>query len=79
AEIDGLVNLLPAVMALIKEGKPFKIVGQPLYRVPHGVAILPGDNEFAALIKKTVDEMHADGTLKTISMKWYDFDLTSHE
>lgn len=78
-EIDGLVNLLPAVMALIKEGKPFKVVGQPLYRVPHGVAILPGDDEFAALITKIVDEMHADGTLKTISMKWYDFDLTSAE
>ena len=75
-EIDGFVNLLPAVMALIKEGKPFKIVGQPLYRVPHAVAILPGDDEFASAIKKTVDEMHADGTLSKLSLQWYNFDLT---
>jgi len=76
-EIDGFVNLLPAVMALIKEGKPFKIVGQPLYRVPHSVAILPGDEELAAVIKKTIGEMHADGTLSKLSMKWYDYDLTA--
>lgn len=78
-EIDGFVNLLPVVIALIKEGKPFKIVGQPLYRVPHGIAIMPGDEDFAEEIKKIIGDMHADGTLRTISMKWYAFDLTSPE
>ncbi|WP_409756720.1 transporter substrate-binding domain-containing protein [Aestuariivirga sp.] len=76
-EIDGFVNLLPVVMALIKEGKPFKVVGQPLYRVPHGVAIMPNDEEFAEVISKVIGDMHADGTLRNISMKWYDYDLTS--
>ena len=76
-DLDGFVNLLPTVLALIKEGRPFKVVGTPLYRVPHSVAILPGDDEFAALIKKTVDEMHADGTLRKLSMQWYEFDMTS--
>ena len=75
--LDAFVNLLPTVMALIKEGRPFKVIGTPLYRVPHSVAILPGDDEFAVLIKKTVDEMHADGTLKKLSMQWYEFDMTS--
>ncbi|MBL0375300.1 transporter substrate-binding domain-containing protein [Rhizobium sp. KVB221] len=76
-ELDAIANLLPAVMALIKEGKPFKVVGQPLYRVPHAVAILPGDDEFAAEITKVVGQMHDDGTLKLLSMKWYSLDLTS--
>ena len=76
-ELDGFANLLPAVLALIKEGKPFKVVGQPLYRVPHSIAILPGDEEYAALLKKTVDDMHADGTLKALSLKWFEYDLTS--
>jgi polar amino acid transport system substrate-binding protein len=75
-EIDGFVNYLPTVMELIKEGKPFKIVGQPLYRVPQAVAILPGDPELAELLKTTVDQMQADGTLSKLSMKWYEFDLT---
>jgi polar amino acid transport system substrate-binding protein len=75
-ELDGVVNYLPVVMALIKEGKPFKIVGQPLYRVPQSVAIMPGDDELAALLKKIVGEMHADGTLSKLSMKWFEFDMT---
>ncbi|RJT30084.1 amino acid ABC transporter substrate-binding protein [Mesorhizobium waimense] len=75
-ELDGVVNYLPVVMALIKDGRPFRVIGQPLYRVPQSVAIMPGDPELADLLKKTVDEMHADGTLRTLSMKWFDFDLT---
>ncbi len=75
-ELDGVVNYLPVVMALIKDGKPFKVIGAPLYRVPQSVAIMPGDPEFADLLKKTVDEMHSDGTLRNLSMKWFDFDLT---
>jgi polar amino acid transport system substrate-binding protein len=76
-ELDAIVNYLPVLMSLIDEGKPFRIIGQPLYRAPQSVAIEPGDPEFAALIKQIVDEMHADGTLTELSMKWFNFDLTS--
>lgn len=75
-ELDGVVNYLPVVMALIKEGQPFKIVGQPLYRVPQSVAIMPGDPEFADLLKQVVGEMHEDGTLRNLSMEWFSHDLT---
>ena len=75
-ELDGLVNYLPVIMTLIERGWPFKIVGQPLYRVPQAVAIQPGDPEFADLLKETVEGMHADETLKRLSMKYFDFDLT---
>jgi polar amino acid transport system substrate-binding protein len=76
-ELDALVNYLPVIMALIKEGQPFKIIGQPLYRVPQSVAVLPGDPEFAALLTEIVEEMHEDGTLSALSIKWLDFDLTN--
>ena len=66
-ELDGVVNYLPVVMELIKKGKPFKVVGLPLYRVPQSVAVEPGDEEFEALLKKTVDAMRADGTLTKLS------------
>ena len=75
-ELDAVVNYLPVIMALIKEGQPFKIVGQPLYRVPQSVAVLPGDPEFAALLTEIVDEMREDGTLSALSLQWLDFDLT---
>lgn len=75
-ELDALVNYLPTLMSIVKQGMPFRIIGQPLYRAPQAVAIEPGDPELAAVLKKIIDEMHADGTLTRLSMKWFDFDMT---
>jgi ABC-type amino acid transport substrate-binding protein len=58
------------------EGRPLKIVGQPLMYTPSALAIEPSDPDFAAVLKKTIDDMHQDGTLTTISMKWFSFDVT---
>ncbi|MDH6232180.1 polar amino acid transport system substrate-binding protein [Mesorhizobium soli] len=74
-ELDGFVNDVPIVMSLIKEGKPFKIIGQPLYHTPSAVAILPGDPELADLLAKTVEAMRADGTLSKLSTKWFEYDM----
>lgn len=77
-ELDGFINYLPAIMDLIKQGKPFKVVGLPLYRVPQSIAIEPGDPELAELFKKVVGEMHEDGTLSKLSLKWMAFDMTTN-
>ena len=75
-KLDAIVTYLPTLMSLIKTGMPFRIIGQPLFREPMAVAIEPGDPELAAVLKKIIDEMHADGTLTKLSMKWFDFDMT---
>jgi polar amino acid transport system substrate-binding protein len=74
--IDATVNVLTTILDLIKQGKPLRVVGQPLYRTPQAVAILPGDDEFAAELQKIVADMKADGTLSALSMKWFDYDFT---
>ncbi|MCG4453106.1 MULTISPECIES: transporter substrate-binding domain-containing protein [unclassified Pseudomonas] len=75
-ELDAVINYLPVIMDLIKQGKPFKVVGKPLYRVPQAVAIEPGDAEFAARLREVVEAMHRDGTLSALSEKWVGFDMT---
>lgn len=75
-ELDAVVTYLPTLMSLIKSGMPFRIIGQPLFRAPQAAAIEPGDPELAAVLSKTIAEMHADGTLTNLSMKWFDFDMT---
>lgn len=75
-ELDGVVDSLLTLMTLIKDGKPFRIVGHPLFRTPLCVAIEPGDQEFSELVKQTVEQMRSDGTLQKLSMKWFAFDLT---
>lgn len=76
-EIDAFIDYLPVIMRLIEDGRPFKVVGTPLYRVPQAVAVQPGDPEFAALMQQTIDGMRNDGTLRNLSMKWFGVDMTT--
>jgi polar amino acid transport system substrate-binding protein len=64
-------------MRLIEEGRPFRVIGTPLYRVPQAIAIQPGDPEFASVLKKAVDDMREDGTLRQLSLKWFSADMTT--
>ena len=75
-ELDAVISYLPVIMDYVKQGKPFKVIGGPLYYVPQSVAILPGDPELAAQLSKIIDDMHKDGTLSAISMKWLGLDMT---
>jgi polar amino acid transport system substrate-binding protein len=61
----------------IKNGKPVKIVGGPLFAEPIAVAIDKGDPEFAAKIVEIIDAMRADGTLKKLSMDRLGVDITT--
>lgn len=76
SEIDATINYLPVLMEEIRQGRPMRIVGQPLYYVPQAVAIEHGDPEFASTLATIVEDMHADGTLTALSMKWFGLDLT---
>jgi len=75
-KLDAVISYLPAIMAEIKKGRPFKIVGQPLFYVPQSIAIQPGDPELADQMTKIVNAMHEDGTLTALSVKWLGIDLT---
>jgi polar amino acid transport system substrate-binding protein len=76
-------SAVPTLQAAIDAGKPIKIVGPPLYYEPLAVAF---DKESAAdptsLVQKVsqiIDDMHKDGTLTRLSMKWYGTDLTTQQ
>ena len=61
----------------IKNGKPVKIVGRPLFYEPISIAIDKGDPEFAAKMKEIIEAMRADGTLKRLSEKRLGVDVTT--
>ncbi len=62
-------------------GGPIKLVGDPLYYEPLSIAFDkkdPVDNtSLVDAVSKIVEDMHADGTLTDLSMKWYGTDLTT--
>lgn len=75
--LDAALSALPTIQEAIKSGYPLRVVGKPVFFEPLSVATDKGDPEFDAKIAEAVAAMHADGTLKTLSEKWYGVDLTS--
>jgi polar amino acid transport system substrate-binding protein len=79
--LDAVMSALPTLEQAVGNDVPIKIVGDPLFFEPLGVAVdkeSPEDPKaFFEEVSKIIEEMHADGTLTEFSKKWYDgIDLT---
>ena len=78
--LDAVISALPTLEAAAKAGEPIKVVGEPLYYEPLAVAIDKGSQldptSLVDKISEIVTDMHEDGTLSNLSMKWYGTDLT---
>ena len=74
------MTALPTIESYIADGGPVKVVGDPLYGEPLSIAFdkaSPIDNaSLVAAVSAIIDDMHADGTLTALSMKWYGEDIT---
>lgn len=77
--LDAGISALPTIQAAIDAGYPLRVVGEPVFYEPLSVATDKGDDELDAEIARIVAEMHADGTLSTLSEKWYGVDISSAE
>ena len=77
--LDAVIAGMPAIMDAISKGSPVKIIGNPVFYEPLVISIEPGDDEFHDKLAEIIHEMHADGTLSRLSVKWYDVDYSSTE
>jgi polar amino acid transport system substrate-binding protein len=79
--LDAVISALPTLEEAIDHGAPIKVVGAPLYTEELAVAILkdaPLDStSLVQRVSQIVQAMHADGTLTSLSNKWYGTDLTT--
>jgi polar amino acid transport system substrate-binding protein len=81
ARLDAVMTSLTTAQSYVDAGEPVKIVGDPVFYEPLGVAIDKNAEADPASFTQTVDEivgdMHEDGTLTRMSKDWYDgLDLT---
>lgn len=78
-DFDGWLTSQTVVDGAIAAGLPLVKVGDPVYYEPLAVAADksgPSTTDFSPILKKIVDEMHADGFLSTASQKWFGADFT---
>ncbi|MFH0751764.1 MAG: transporter substrate-binding domain-containing protein [Chloroflexota bacterium] len=78
-DFAGWLSSSTTVEAAVKDGLPLVKVGDPVFYEPLGVAFDKSGPDPTGLVEKVneiLDEMHADGTLKGLSEKWFGLDLT---
>lgn len=79
--LNAVMSATPTLEGAVEKGKAIKIVGDPVFYEPLAVAIDQNAPEdpmpLVEAITEIIDEMHADGTLSELSMKWYGADLTT--
>jgi polar amino acid transport system substrate-binding protein len=81
---DAAISAQQTIQAYIDDGGKIKLVGDPLYYEPLSIAFdrnNPTDSQsLSQAVSKIIDDMHADGTLSSLSKKWYngvDWTVTS--
>jgi polar amino acid transport system substrate-binding protein len=75
--LDGMIVGILTAEEYIKNSKPVRIVGEPLFYEPISIAVDKGDPEFDAKLKEIIEAMRADGTLKKVSEKRLGVDITA--
>jgi polar amino acid transport system substrate-binding protein len=81
--LDAVISALPTLEGAVENGKPIKVVGDPIFYEPLAAA---GDKNapvdsmpLIEAVNEIIEEMRADGTLSEFSEKWYGTDLTTKE
>lgn len=82
-DFAGWLTALPTAQGAIDEDYPVKLVGDPVFYEPLAVAFdLAAENgdSLVSAVDEIIGEMHEDGTLTSLSEKWYEgVDLTTQE
>ena len=78
-DFEGWLSSSTTVDAAIADGLPIVKVGDPVFYEPLAAAFDKGveDNDsLVAAVDQIIGDMHADGTLSELSLKWFGEDLT---
>lgn len=76
---EGFLSASTVIDSAITDGTPIVKVGTPVFVEQLAASADksgPDPTDFIAAVSKIIDDMHADGTLTTFSMKWFSADLT---
>ncbi len=81
--LDAVITSVTTAQGYIDAGNPVKIVGDPVFYEPLSVGFDkssdPSSESLFEAVDGIVQEMHEDGTLTSLSEKWYGLDLTTQQ
>ena len=78
--LDGVLTALPTIEAAVKRGMPLRVISPPVFEDSSAIALDRSSPLQSApllwAITGIVHDMHRDGTLSKLSMKYYGIDIT---
>ncbi|MFA6936855.1 MAG: amino acid ABC transporter substrate-binding protein [Treponema sp.] len=75
--VDGVVmDQVVANYTITQSGKPYVVIAEGLSTEEYGVAFKKGNIALRDKVQATLEEMQADGTVTSISNKWFGTDLS---
>ncbi len=75
--VDGVVmDSIVAAYDIAKSKKPLVIIEESLSKEKYGVAFRKGDVKLAGEVQKVLEEVAADGTAASISIRWFGSDIS---
>ena len=81
-DFDAVLTAQPTIEDAVKSGVQLKKIGAPVYYEALAAAMdqkVANSDGFVQAVSKAIDDMHKDGTLTNLSMKWYGVDLTKKQ
>jgi len=80
-KLDALITQISTGQDAIKNGKPLRMIEQPLYFAYASVAIDKKNSRdpqrLVMRVTEIIQQMHADGTLSTLALQWLGTDLST--
>ena len=75
--VDAIVmDEIVALYQIKTSGKDFKVLDEAIASEEYGVGFLLGNTDLRDKVQNALNEMAADGTLASISNKWFGEDIT---
>ena len=78
--LDAVMTAQPTIQDAMNTGAPLRYVGRPAFYEPLVFALdkAGGEaDEMLARLNEIIADMHAEGTLSELTIKWYGIDLTA--
>jgi len=81
-DFEAVLTAQPTIEDAVKSGVQLKKIGTPVYYEALAAAMdqkVANSDGFVQAVSKAIDDMHKDGTLTNLSIKWYGVDLTKKQ
>jgi len=76
SEIDAVMAAEPTFVAMMKDGYPLRLLKGHVFNEPLAVAAEKGEYALTARLERIIREMDADGTIRSLSTKWFGADYS---